>query len=193
MKWWLPIFVGLVATLSVAGSVQLFITSHVYTPPQRYPQRLRAPRILEKRDRNMLVVRSADPEADRRRASRFLLNAAQVLRLTDQVFVRPSRVRRRGDRFGVEAPDKLEKLSRPIETGSWSLAIERWDYGPCAEILHVGPYDTVEKAQAQLDSFIRSQGYERIDGFEEEYVLTRNLVRGRKAQQTIVRARIRPR
>lgn len=45
-----------------------------------------------------------------------------------------------------------------------------WEYGEVVEVLHVGPYDQEEPALAALREFVASQGYQVVDGHEEEYV-----------------------
>lgn len=50
------------------------------------------------------------------------------------------------------------------------LRLETWEYGPTAEILHVGPYTSEDKDISALKSFIAANGLVIAGPHEEEYV-----------------------
>lgn len=68
------------------------------------------------------------------------------------------------------------------------VAVETWDYGTVAQIVHVGEYAEEEPTIAKLTAFIADQGYEIVGPHEEEY-LSRP---GAAAPKTVIRYQVRP-
>jgi len=69
------------------------------------------------------------------------------------------------------------------------VAVETWEYGDVAEVLHVGSYADEEPTIQALYVFIAEQGFE-IDGSHEEVYLSRPGVANPK---TLIRYRVRRR
>jgi hypothetical protein len=57
----------------------------------------------------------------------------------------------------------------PQKEPSAEVKIETWEYGPVAQILHLGPYDQETKTIERLHQFIAESGYEIAGPHEEEY------------------------
>ena len=68
------------------------------------------------------------------------------------------------------------------------VTLETWEYGTCAQILHLGTYAEEEPTIDRLHEFIAESGY-RIAGPHEEEYLTRP---GAKVQKTVVRYQVEP-
>jgi hypothetical protein len=66
---------------------------------------------------------------------------------------------------GTRTEDLVQKSER------FRVAVERWDYGECAWIMHAGSYDAEESTIARLVSFIEASGLE-VTGVHEEWYLS---------------------
>ncbi len=88
---------------------------------------------------------------------------------------------------GIPVPDDTTVL--PQKAPSVNVALETWEYGMTAEILHIGPYDQETPTIARLHEFIADSGYEIAGDHEEEY-LTRPEAR---VVKTLIRYPVRKR
>ncbi len=68
------------------------------------------------------------------------------------------------DRFVAEARRKREV------PGLDRLRVERWREGPCAQVMHVGPYAAEPPTIARLHAFIGEQGYRSRGRHHEIYL-----------------------
>lgn len=86
--------------------------------------------------------------------------------------------------WGIPIPDDVTDLPQPDP--ATPVTAELWEYGPVAEVLHLGPYTSEEPTIARLHAFIAEQGLTIAGPHEEEYV-TRPQA---KAQKTVIRYRV---
>lgn len=70
--------------------------------------------------------------------------------------------------LGIPVPEDTSSL--PQKVPGTPVTLETWDYGPTAEILHLGPYDKETPTIERLLAFIRESGYEIAGDHEEEYL-----------------------
>jgi hypothetical protein len=94
--------------------------------------------------------------------------------------------------YGLPVPDGVLRLPKFEARLAPRPALEIWDYGTVAEILHSGPYGEEEASLAKLRQFIAEQGY-RIAGPNEEEYLKGPGFFGRgdpKKYQTLLRCRV---
>jgi len=69
--------------------------------------------------------------------------------------------------WAIEVPEGTNQvLQKDPET---PVTIEVWEYGPVAEVLHVGTYAEEQPTIELLHAFIAEQGYEIAGPHEEEY------------------------
>jgi hypothetical protein len=87
--------------------------------------------------------------------------------------------------WALPIPDGTTELPKKVPEPE--VAIEVWQYGTVAEILHLGPYTEEGPTVQMLHQFIAESGYE-IAGVHEEEYLTRP---DAKNQKTIVRYPVR--
>ena len=87
--------------------------------------------------------------------------------------------------IGLPIPEDATSL--PQKVPNVEVKIETWEYGPVAQILHLGPYDEEYPTVERLHRFIEESGYE-IAGLHEEEYLTRPNVR---VPKTIIRYPVR--
>ncbi len=87
--------------------------------------------------------------------------------------------------WAIPVPDGTMDLVQ--KDPSTPVAVETWEYGEVAQVLHVGAYADEEPTILALHAFIAEQGLE-IDGPHEEVYLSRP---GVANQKTIVRYRVR--
>jgi len=80
-------------------------------------------------------------------------------------------------------PIPEETASLPQKVATTEVKIETWEYGPVAQILHLGTYDQEEPTINRLHRFIEDNGYEITGMHEEEYLTTPDA----KVQKTIIR------
>jgi hypothetical protein len=163
--------------------------------------RVHPPEIVELPARTMAVVRTVgDPNEVGQQAAAALYGAVYPLKF---------RLRKQGVEFRVEGlrarwPD-AHLLPRELWTAVWALpvpdgtaelsgkagqlpvAVETWQYGTVAQILHRGTYAEEGASIDRLHAFIAEQGYEIAGPHEEEY-LTRPDARD---QRTLIRYQLR--
>lgn len=87
--------------------------------------------------------------------------------------------------WAIPVPDGTKDLLQ--KDPSTPVAVETWEYGDVAQVLHVGTYADEEPTILALHAFIAEQGLE-IDGPHEEVYLSRP---GVANQKTIIRYRVR--
>jgi hypothetical protein len=88
--------------------------------------------------------------------------------------------------WGIPVPDDATEL--PQKVPEITVALETWEYGTVAHILHLGTYAEEGPTIEKLHAFITEHGYEIAGDHEEEY-LSRP---GAKNMKTIVRTEVRP-
>lgn len=89
--------------------------------------------------------------------------------------------------WALRVPDDTIEVARVVR--GVEVEVERWDYGPVAEILHVGPFTTEPESVARLHEFIEAEGLEIAGAHEEEYLTPP----GGDDQRTIIRYPVRKR
>lgn len=87
--------------------------------------------------------------------------------------------------WAIPVPDDVEELPPSDE----SLELATWEYGPCAEILHEGPYSTEGESVRRLLALVEELGYELAGPHEEEYLSPP----GAERQRTVIRYEVRKR
>ncbi len=83
--------------------------------------------------------------------------------------------------WALPVPD--DTMALPQKDPAVPVRLERWEYGPVAQILHLGPYTTEAAGIARLHAFITERGY-AVNGMHEEEYLTRPTA---KVQKTLIR------
>jgi hypothetical protein len=71
--------------------------------------------------------------------------------------------------YALPVPGGIELPSHQAPPGI-EARITTWEYGDIVEVLYVGPYDREQPTLDALREFAVSQGYEVLEGHEEEYV-----------------------
>jgi hypothetical protein len=89
--------------------------------------------------------------------------------------------------WGIEIPEGTGEV--PQKDPETPVAIERWEYGTVAEVLHLGTYAEEGPTIDLLHAFIEEQGYEIVGPHEEEYQSRP----GAKNQKTVIRYQVRKR
>lgn len=74
--------------------------------------------------------------------------------------------------WAIPVPNFVTQQSLIQKDPQLPIAVETWDYGMVAEILHAGSYSNEGPTIEKLHEFIRAQGYEPIEGSHEEEYLT---------------------
>ena len=163
------------------------------------------PEIVQMPARTMAVVRTfGDPNELGERVFKALYGAAYTLKFD---------LKRGGMDFKMQAPrarwfagEDWKSVPRERWEAAWALpipdgttevpqkepetpvAVEAWEYGTVAQILHIGTYAEEELTIERLHAFMASQGYEIAGPHEEEY-LSRP---GAKQPKTVIRYQVRP-
>jgi hypothetical protein len=88
--------------------------------------------------------------------------------------------------WGIPVPDDIDELPQTVP--DVPVALETWEYGTMAHILHLGPYADEEPTTARLYAFIAESGYEITGPHEEEYLSRPEA----KQMKTIIRYPVRP-
>jgi len=57
-----------------------------------------------------------------------------------------------------------------MEQAGLYISLTMWEYGQCAEILHIGPYDQEDTTIQRLEEYVEAQGYVLAGVHEEEYI-----------------------
>lgn len=86
--------------------------------------------------------------------------------------------------WALPVPDDTEILPQKVPDAP--VALEVWEYGTVAQILHIGPYSEEGPTVAALHQFVEENGYRLIGDHEEEY-LTKPTS---KVVKTIIRYRV---
>ncbi len=77
----------------------------------------------------------------------------------------------------------------PQKAADIEVRLERWDYGPVAEVLHTGGFDDEHTTVERLHAFVDEAGYEITGPHEEEYLTTPRA----KVQRVVIRYPVRRR
>jgi DNA-binding PadR family transcriptional regulator len=86
--------------------------------------------------------------------------------------------------WAIPVPEDTTEL--PQKDPATPVAVETWEYGTVAQILHVGTYAEETPTIEQLHAFIAEQGYEIVGPHEEEYLSRPEA----KAPKTIIRYQV---
>ncbi len=70
----------------------------------------------------------------------------------------------------IGLPIPSDTVSLPQKVADVEVKIETWQYGPVAQILHLGAYDQEGPTVSRLHQFIEDNGYEIAGVHEEEYL-----------------------
>lgn len=68
---------------------------------------------------------------------------------------------------GIPVPE--DTVSLPQKNPEITVKLDTWQYGPSAQILHLGPYAQEDSSIKRLQQFISDSGYEITGDHEEEY------------------------
>lgn len=91
--------------------------------------------------------------------------------------------------WALPVPEETEAADLVSNEPDIEIGVERWTYGECAWILHVGGYDEEEPTVARLAAFIEENGRE-IAGMHEEWYMSGPAV---KEPKTVILYPVRPR
>ncbi len=72
--------------------------------------------------------------------------------------------------YALPVPDSVKVVPERIEQNGLHVSLTVWEYGQCAEILHIGPYDQEETTIQRLENYVVAQGYVLAGVHEEEYI-----------------------
>ena len=72
--------------------------------------------------------------------------------------------------YAMPVPQGTANLPAVKHDPELTVRLELWEYGPVAEILHIGPYNREEQDIARLTAYIKDNGYSIIGDHEEEYI-----------------------
>lgn len=86
--------------------------------------------------------------------------------------------------WALPVPDDTQVL--PQKVPGVTVALEMWEYGMVAQVLHIGAYTEEGPTIAALHKFVEDKGYKLIGDHEEEY-LTKPTS---KVVKTIIRHRV---
>jgi len=89
--------------------------------------------------------------------------------------------------WGIPVPDDLEADDLPQTVPGVPVALETWQYGTMAHILHLGPYAEEAATVERLRAFLAESGYEIAGPHEEEYLTQPDA----KQMKTIIRYPVR--
>ncbi len=83
--------------------------------------------------------------------------------------------------IGLPIPEDTTSL--PQKVAGVAVKLETWEYGPVAQILHLGAYDQEQPTIERLHQFIEDSGYQIAGDHEEEYLTSPDA----KVVKTIIR------
>lgn len=72
--------------------------------------------------------------------------------------------------YALPVPDSVKVVPEHLEQNGFSVSLSVWEYGQCAEILHIGPYDQEAATIQRLEEYVEAQGYMLSGVHEEEYI-----------------------
>ncbi|MEJ2239700.1 MAG: GyrI-like domain-containing protein [Gemmatimonadales bacterium] len=72
--------------------------------------------------------------------------------------------------YALPVPESVEVIPQHAEQPGLTASLTEWEYGPTAEILHVGPYDQEAPTIQRLKEYAETQGYVLAGEHEEEYI-----------------------
>ena len=90
--------------------------------------------------------------------------------------------------WGIPVPDDIGSDELPQTVPGVPVALETWEYGTMAHILHLGPYADEPATVARLHAFLAESCYEIAGPHEEEYLTQPDA----KNMKTIIRYPVRP-
>jgi hypothetical protein len=196
-KWAISLFVMVVGVL-------IFWNFLPHTRDFQVYQYLKMPHISERPAQKMLVVRlKGDPNAVGKQAMSTLFKAFYALKVEFKnlplEFPRarwPQPLDTPAEQwvglYGLPVPEKIVRLPKSELKVAPHAALETWEYGTVAEILHSGPYSEEVSSIEKLQQFIQAQGYAVVGVHEEEYLKGPGFF-GRgdpKKYQTLIRYRV---
>jgi hypothetical protein len=169
-------------------------------------ERLQNPQMGVLKDQNMLVVESTrDPNKEGGKAMAFLFKTYFSLPGVPKGPQQPAPRARWPKsldspkaewigRYALPLPDGLTAIPSATSDSGFKAQLAKWEYGPVAEILHVGPYSTEKPTIERLKKFILDKGYGIVGEHEEEYLRGPGMfLKGDPEKYyTIIRYRIRP-
>ena len=86
--------------------------------------------------------------------------------------------------WAIPIPEDVDEVAQKVpET---PVVVETWEYGPVAQVLHLGEYSEEEPNIRRLHAFIEEQGFEIAGPHEEEYLS----LPGAKQMKTIIRTQV---
>jgi hypothetical protein len=89
--------------------------------------------------------------------------------------------------WAIPIPEGTEELTQ--KDPDTHVAVETWQYGTVAQILHIGTYAEETPTIQQLHDYIHEQGYEIAGPHEEEYLSRPEA----KEPKTVIRYQVRKR
>jgi effector-binding domain-containing protein len=170
---------------------------------------LREPRIVDKPSERVLEVAFSGPAdtAVKEAYSSLFKAYFRMKGVPKGPGMKPPKARYSMDSFGenwnqtdestLKAREWKGSVAIPLPEGaegpaSGAAAIGTWDYGPTAEILHLGSYETERPTIEKLYAFIAKSGYVTVGDHEEEYLKGPGMpLVSPKDYWTIVRCRVR--
>lgn len=72
--------------------------------------------------------------------------------------------------YALPVPESVKNVPAHADQPGLRVSLTRWEYGQCAEVLHVGPYDREEPTIERLREYAAAQGYVLTGVHEEEYI-----------------------
>ena len=72
--------------------------------------------------------------------------------------------------YALPVPDAVTDVPQHAIQAGLRASLTVWEYGPTAEILHVGPYDQEAPTIERLREYVEAQGYVLAGEHEEEYI-----------------------
>jgi hypothetical protein len=171
----------IVAFLILVVVVAAFLFFMTQGPDLSQYEPLREPRITTMKDQKMVVVEAkGDPNVVASAAFGLLFKTYYKL---DGVPKGPNQPAPRGrwsgdvhkksewvGRYALPVPEQVAELPAVDAEPGFKVELLTWEYGPVAEILHVGPYAAEKPAIEKLLKFIEDSGYVIVGYHEEEYI-----------------------
>jgi len=168
--------------IAMVVAVMMSPSSIAQKPNMSQTEYLKEPRILTKDNLRMLVVEAkGDPGIIGGKAFSLLFQLYFSMQERPQVSMQAIPRARwpvsldapRSEWIGLYAlpvPESITQLPQYEEQEGLKVSLTTWEYGEVAEIVHVGPYDREGPTIKQLIEFIKEQGFDIVDGHEEEYI-----------------------